>query len=106
MKSYPYETPSSLLGYAAQQLAMPEILAGECGHDVDCGQPPLRYQPENPYIRRLIWHLIATTLLATITVLTGLSLIGFPPDASAHTAARTDPTKQSIAAATSLQYGR
>ena len=81
MKSYPYETPSSLLGYAVQQLKMPEILAGECGHDVDCGQPPLRYQPENPYIRRLIWHLIATTLLAAITVLTGLSLIGLAPGA-------------------------
>jgi hypothetical protein len=81
MKCYPYETPSSLLGYAVRQLKMAEILAGECGHDVDCGQPPLRYQHENPYIRRLFWHLIATALLVAITVLAWLSLIGLAPGA-------------------------
>jgi ABC-type amino acid transport system permease subunit len=48
---------------------------------VDLGQPPLRYQPENPYSRQLFRHLIATVLLAVITVLGWLSLIGLVPGA-------------------------
>jgi hypothetical protein len=101
MKSYPYEIPSSQLGYAVRQPKMAEIPAGECGHDFDCGQPPLRYQPENPHSRKLFWHLIATALLAAITVLAWLCLIGLAPGAYAHTAAHTNPSKQSISATTS-----
>jgi hypothetical protein len=76
MTSYPYEIPSSQLGYAVRQPKMAEVPAGGCGDDVDCGQPPLRCQPENPYNRQLFRHLIATVLLVAITVLAWLSLIG------------------------------
>jgi hypothetical protein len=81
MKSDLYEIPSSQLGYVVQQPKIAETPAGGCGHDVDCGQPPLRYQPENPYRRKLFWRLIATALLAAITVLVGLPLIGLAPGA-------------------------
>lgn len=81
MKSYPYEIPSSQLGYAVRQPKMAGIPAGECGHDFDCGQPPLRYRTENPYSRQLSRHLITTVLLAVITVLAWLSLIGLAPGA-------------------------
>jgi hypothetical protein len=76
MTSYPYEIPSSQLGYAVRQPKMAEIPAGGRDDDVDCGQPPLRYQPGNPYSRQLFWHLIATVLLVAITVVAWLSLIG------------------------------
>jgi hypothetical protein len=81
MNSYPYEIPSSQLGYAVRQRKLAEIPTGGRGDDVDYGQPPLRYQPENPYNRRLFWHLIATVLLVAITVLAWLSLIGLAPGA-------------------------
>jgi hypothetical protein len=101
VKSYRYEIPSSPLGYVVQQPKIAEIPAGGCGHEVDCGQPPLRYQPENPYRRKLFWHLIATALLAAITVHVGVSLIGLAPGAYAHTAGRVNPSEQSISATTS-----
>ena len=101
MKSYPYEIPSSQLGYAVRQPKMAEIPLGGCGDDVECWQPPLRHQTENPYSRQLFRHLIATVVLAVITVIVWLSLIGLAPGAYAHTAARTDPAEQSTSAATS-----
>jgi hypothetical protein len=98
MTSYPYETPSSQLGYAAQQLKISEILAGECGDDVDRGQPPSRNPVENPHSRQLYRHLIATVFLVVITVLAWLSLIGIAPGANAHTVAHTNSSEQSISA--------
>ena len=62
----------------------------------DSAQPLFNYQPEDRYGRQLLWRLIATILLAAITVLAGLSLIGFAPGADAH----TDPSKQSTSATT------
>jgi hypothetical protein len=76
MTSYLYEIPSSQPGYAVRQPKMAKIPTAGCGDDVDYGQLSLRYQPENPYSRRLFWHLIATVLLVAITVLAWLSLIG------------------------------
>ena len=100
MKSYPYELPSSQLGYAVRQPYMAESPVAECRDDFDRGQPPLRYRPENPYSRQLFWSLITTTLLAAITVIAWLSLIGFAPGGHAHGAAGTNPAEQSTAART------
>jgi hypothetical protein len=50
-------------------------------------QPPLSYQPEDFYGGQLFWHVIAIVLLAAITALAGLSLIGSAPGAYERTAA-------------------
>jgi hypothetical protein len=101
MKSYPYEIPSSQLDSAVWQSQIAEIPSGGCGDDVDCGQQSLRLQTENPYRSRLFRHLIATALLAVITAVFWLSLIGLAPGAYAHSAARTNPAEQSTSATTS-----
>jgi hypothetical protein len=101
MRSYPYQTPLSQLGYAAQQLKMAETLAGECGDDVDRVQPPSRNQIENPYSRQLYRHLIATVSLVVITVLGWLSLVGIAPSANAHTVAHPKSSEHSISATAS-----
>jgi ABC-type amino acid transport system permease subunit len=51
-------------------------MSGHPCDDIDCGQPPFNYQPEDAYGRQLLWHLIATVLLVAITALAWLSLIG------------------------------
>jgi hypothetical protein len=53
------------------------------------------------FSRQLFRHLIATALLAVITVVFWLSLIGLAPGAYAHSAARTNPAEQSTSATTS-----
>ena len=68
MKSYSCEIPTQRL----------------CGDDIDCGKPPFSYQPEGPYGRQLLRHLIATVLLVAITAFAWLSLIGFAAGAGAH----------------------
>jgi len=83
---------------------MAEIRSGGRGDDVGCGQQALRIQTENPYIRQLFRHLIATGLLAVITVVFWLSLIGLAPGAYAHSAARTNPAEQSTSATPSSQH--
>lgn len=80
---------------------MAEISATGFADDVDSGQPPLRYQAENPYGRPLFWSLVTTALLAAITVIAWLSLIGFAPGAHAHGAAGTNAAAQSTSATTS-----
>ena len=45
-------------------------------------QPPFSYQPEGPNGRPLVWRLIATVLLAAMTALAWLSLIGSAPGAN------------------------
>ena len=102
MKSYGYEIPSSQLDSAVSQSKIAEIPSGGRGGDVDCGQQSLRLQTGNPYSRTLFRHLIATALLAVITVVFWLSLIGLAPSAYAHSAARTNPAEQSASATTSL----
>jgi hypothetical protein len=83
---------------------MAEIPSGGRGDDVGCGQQALRIQTDNPYIRQLFRHLIATGLLAVITVVFWLSLIGLAPGAYAHSAARTNPADQSTSATPSSQH--
>jgi hypothetical protein len=61
-------------------------------------QPPLSYQPEDFYAGQLFWHVIAIVLLAAITALAGLSLIGSAPGANEQTALGADRSKQSISA--------
>ena len=78
MKSHPYETLSR--------------------------QPSLSYLPEDFYGRQLFWHVIAIVLLATITALAGLSLIGSAPGANEQTAAGADRSKQSISATTLAKH--
>jgi hypothetical protein len=104
MKSYRYEIPPSQPDSAVSQSTIAEIPSGGRGDDVDCGQQSLRLQTENPHSRRLFRHLIATALLAMITVLSWLSLIGLAPGAFAHSAARTNPAEQSTWATTSSKH--
>jgi hypothetical protein len=78
MKSHPYETLSR--------------------------QPSLSYLPEDFYGGQLFWHVIAIVLLATITALAGLSLIGSAPGANEQTAAGADRSKQSISATTLAKH--
>ena len=59
------------------------------------------FKPKTPYSRQLFRQLIATALLAVITVVFWLSLIGLAPGAYAHSAARTNPAEQSTSATTS-----
>jgi hypothetical protein len=102
MKTYPYETPSSQLDYVVRHPYMAEIRAAGFADDfVDCGQPPLRYQAENPYRRQLFRSLITTALLAAITVIAWLSLTGIAPGAHAQGAAGTNPAEQPITSTTS-----
>ena len=61
----------------------------------------MRLQTENPYIRTLFRHLIATASLAVITVFFWLSLIGLAPGVYAHGAARTHPAEQAASVTTS-----
>jgi hypothetical protein len=78
MKSHPYETLSR--------------------------QPSLSYLSEDFYGGQLFWHVIAIVLLATITALAGLSLIGSAPGANEQTAAGADRSKQSISATTLAKH--
>jgi hypothetical protein len=100
MKSYAYEISSSQLDSAVWQPTIAEFPAGGCGDDIDRGQQSLRRQTGNPYRRQLFRHLLATALLALITVVFWLSLIGLGPGAYAHGAARTNPAEQSTLATT------
>jgi hypothetical protein len=104
MKSYPHEIPFAQLDSAVWQSKIAEIPSGGRGEDVDCWQQSLRLQTGNPYSRRLFRHLIATALLAVITVVFWLSLIGLAPSVYAHSAARTSPAEQSTSATTSSKH--
>ena len=59
------------------------------------------FKPKTPYSRQLFRQLIATALLAAITVVFWLSLIGRAPSVYADSAARTNPTEQPTLATTS-----
>ena len=92
MKSYPCETLSWQPAEVVAEIPAGPRAFGEGCSDAADGwqQPPFSYQPEGSYGRQLFWRLIATVLLAAITVLAWLSLIGSAPGANAHTAARAD----------------
>jgi hypothetical protein len=64
----------------------------------------LSYLPEDFYGGQLFWHVIAIVLLAAITALAGLSLIGSAPGANEKTAAGADRSKQSISATTLAKH--
>jgi hypothetical protein len=100
MKSYAYEIPSTQLDSAVWQPTIAEFPAVGCGDDIDRGQQSLHRQTGNPYRRQLFRHLLVTALLALITVVFWLSLIGLGPGAYAHGAARTNPTEESTFATT------
>jgi hypothetical protein len=78
MKSHPYETLSR--------------------------QPSLSYLPEGFYGGQLFRHVVAIVLLAAITALAGLSLIGSAPGANEQTAAGADRSTQSISATTLAKH--
>jgi hypothetical protein len=81
MKSYLYEVRSPQLGYAVRQLKMVDTSGRGDGEDVDRRQQPFHGRTGNPYSRQLVWHLIATLLLAAVAGLAWLSLIGSVPGA-------------------------
>jgi predicted secreted protein len=101
MKSYPYKIPPSQLNSTVWQPTIADIPSGRSADDVECGQLPLGLHAGNPHSWQLFRHLIATALLAAITVVFWLSLIGLAPGAGAHPAARTDPAEQPTSATTS-----
>ena len=90
MKSYPYETLSRQPAEVVIEIpAGPRAVVDARGDAADRGQqPPFNYQLEGPYGRPLVWRLIATVLLAAITALAWLSLIGSATGANRQTAAR------------------
>jgi hypothetical protein len=104
MKSYACEIPLPQPDSAVWQSDIAEIPSRGCGDDVDRGWQSLSLQTENPYRRQLFRHLIATALLAAITGVFWLSLIGLGPGAYAHGAARTNPAEQSTSARTSSKH--
>ena len=89
MKSYPYETLSRQPAEVVIEIpAGPRAVVEGCSDAADgWQQPPFSYQPEGSYGRQLFWRLIATALLAAITALAWLSLIGSAPGANRQTAA-------------------
>jgi hypothetical protein len=46
---------------------------------VDCLPPPFNYPQEGPYTRQLLFNAIVAVVLAAITVIVGLSLVGISP---------------------------
>jgi len=50
--------------------------ADERGDVVDCEPPPFNYPAEGPYVRQLLFNAIVAVVLAAITVIVGLSLVG------------------------------
>jgi hypothetical protein len=83
MNSYPSEQlsrrPAEVVAVCAGPRAVVEGFSDAAG---DGQQPPFSYQPEGSYGRQLFWSLIATALLAAITALAWLSVIGSAPGAN------------------------
>jgi hypothetical protein len=105
MNSYPSEQLSRRPAEVVAVSAGPRAVVAGCGDAAGRGkQPPFSYQPEGSYGRQLFWSLIATALLAAVTALAWLSLIGSASGANEQTAARAEPSKQSISAATLAKY--
>jgi hypothetical protein len=73
-----------------------ESRAAEGGDAVESRQPPFHYRSECGYGVQLLYHAIGTVVLAAITTIAGLSLIGFGPRVNPHTAARVDPPNHAV----------
>jgi hypothetical protein len=50
--------------------------ADERGDVVDCQPPPFNYSQDGSFTRQLILNAVVVVVLATITVMAGLSLVG------------------------------
>jgi hypothetical protein len=97
MNSYPSEQLSRRPAEVVAVSAGPRAVVGGFSDAAGRGQqPPVSYQPEGSYGRQLFWSLIATVLLAALTALAWLSVIGSAPAANEQSAARAEPAKQSI----------
>ena len=96
MNSYPSEQlsrrPAEVVAVSAGPRAVVEGFSDAAGRGQ---QPPFNYQPEGPYRRQLFWSLIATVLLAAITALAWLSVIGSAPGANEQPRALSQQSSQS-----------
>jgi hypothetical protein len=96
MNSYPSEQlsrrPAEVVAISAGPRAVVEGCSDAAG---DGQQPPFSYPPGGPYGRQLLWSLIATVLLAAITALAWLSVIGSAPGANEQPRALSQQTSQS-----------
>src|ERR1700729_1946869 len=97
MNSYPSEQllrrPAEVVSACAGPRAVVEGFGDAAGGGQ---QPPFSYQPEGSYGRQLFWSLIATVLLAAITALAWLSVIGSASAENEHTGGGADSAKESI----------
>ena len=97
MKSYPCETLSWQPAEVVAEIPAGPRAVVEGFSDAAGGgqQPPFSYQPEGSYGRQLFWSLIATVLLAAITALAWLSVIGSAPRANGQPRALSQQSIQS-----------
>jgi hypothetical protein len=77
--------------YTFRQSKVAESAPDRHGHAVDGGQPPFDYQLGGTSASQLLYHLIATVLLAAISGISWPSMTGCGPWVNAHTVARTGP---------------
>jgi hypothetical protein len=96
MNSYPSEQLSRRPAEVVAVSAGPRAVVEGCGDAAGRGQqPPFNYQPEGSYRRQLFWSLIATVLLAAITAVAWLSVIGSAPGANGQPRALSQQSSQS-----------
>jgi hypothetical protein len=95
MNSYPSEQlsrrPAEVVALSAGPRA---VVAGFSDPAGPGQQPPFSYQPEGSYGRQLLWSLIVTVLLAAITALAWLSVIGSAPRANEQPRALSQQSSQ------------
>ena len=96
MNSYPSEQLSRCPTEVVTVSAGPRAVVEGCSDAAGGGQqPPFSYQPDGPYGRQLFWSLIGTVLLAAITALAWLSVIGSAPGANEQPRALSQLSSQS-----------
>jgi hypothetical protein len=96
MNSYPSEQLSRRPAEVVAISAGPRAVVEGCSDAAGGGQqPPFSYPPGGPYGRQLLWSLIATVLLAAITALAWLSVIGSAPGANEQPRALSQQSSQS-----------
>jgi hypothetical protein len=96
MNTYPSEQLSRRPAEVVAVSAGPRPVVEGCGDADGRGrQPPFSYRPEGSYGRQLFWSLIATVLLAAITALAWLSVIGSAPRANEQPRALSQQSSQS-----------
>jgi hypothetical protein len=95
MNSYPSEQLSRRPAEVVAVSAGPRAVVEGCGDAGRGQQPPFSYQPEGSYGRQLFWSLIATVLLAAITAVAWMSVIGSAPGANEQPRALSQQSSQS-----------